>query len=518
MIKKLIFLFCTSIFLLSACKEDDIDKLPAGGVVADNPVKVGISFAEINGKYDSEQYNLDDYYVGIMYSGEPDFEWASFQPAEDFNHNGFKVTLTWLSPDQEYYYCACVISEDSIVSRGEVKSFRTKSFEYAAEVAEAQNMYLSEANIGYSFPEKNLPTEPADRENLKIYLLFNADSSMVKDFNESEKIYDFEYFDGEQIHSHKMYNLLSGETYYCVACTQIGEYVHYSNVYEFTTPSMLDYMKVDTTDISYETADITFCSHLEDVYPDRSREYTLSYSESADMSQSQEVCLYVYNTDSATFHLEPLKPGTTYYYQFHLCTVKDHMAVSIDSKVLSFTTKAYPKPATSGFVDLGLTSGTLWAACNMGAASPSERGTLYAWGEVAPKEIYEEDNYLHITKAEGGWPISYNKIGEEISGTQYDVAFLQNDGSRMPSRTQTEELLKECYLKRMSVNGVYGSLLIGKNEQAIFVPAGPNIYTSVASFWTGTAKGNFDAYCIWNESVYGRSRYEGCPVRPVKQN
>ena len=34
------------------------------------------------------------------------------------------------------------------------------------------------------------------------------------------------------------------------------------------------------------------------------------------------------------------------------------------------------------YVDLGLPSGTLWAACNVGASKPSESGLYFAWGET----------------------------------------------------------------------------------------------------------------------------------------
>ena len=45
------------------------------------------------------------------------------------------------------------------------------------------------------------------------------------------------------------------------------------------------------------------------------------------------------------------------------------------------------------YVDLGLSSGTLWATCNIGANAPEEAGTLFAWGEVAPKTTFSLSNY-----------------------------------------------------------------------------------------------------------------------------
>ena len=40
----------------------------------------------------------------------------------------------------------------------------------------------------------------------------------------------------------------------------------------------------------------------------------------------------------------------------------------------------------SGWVDLGLPSGLLWATCNVGADTPEEFGDYFAWGETQPKD------------------------------------------------------------------------------------------------------------------------------------
>jgi len=38
---------------------------------------------------------------------------------------------------------------------------------------------------------------------------------------------------------------------------------------------------------------------------------------------------------------------------------------------------------THQYVDLGLPSGTMWAACNIGASAPWEYGDYFAWGETS---------------------------------------------------------------------------------------------------------------------------------------
>ena len=45
------------------------------------------------------------------------------------------------------------------------------------------------------------------------------------------------------------------------------------------------------------------------------------------------------------------------------------------------------------YVDLGLPSGTLWATMNVGANSPEDYGDYFAWGETAPKSVYDWSTY-----------------------------------------------------------------------------------------------------------------------------
>ena len=56
------------------------------------------------------------------------------------------------------------------------------------------------------------------------------------------------------------------------------------------------------------------------------------------------------------------------------------------------------------WVDFGLPSGTKWATCNVGANSPKEYGTKFAWGETTAKNNYEWSNYLYCT---GGYVTKY---------------------------------------------------------------------------------------------------------------
>ena len=55
--------------------------------------------------------------------------------------------------------------------------------------------------------------------------------------------------------------------------------------------------------------------------------------------------------------------------------------------------------ATPQYVDLELPSGTLWATFNVGANSPEEYGSYFAFGEIEPKSSYWPTNYQWASDA-----------------------------------------------------------------------------------------------------------------------
>lgn len=115
------------------------------------------------------------------------------------------------------------------------------------------------------------------------------------------------------------------------------------------------------------------------------------------------------------------------------------------------------------WVDLGLTSGTKWATCNVGATKPQNYGNYYAWGETTTKSIYTWNNYKYGS--------AYNQLTKYCSKSSYgkdgfvdnkttldpeDDAAAANWGGkwRMPTLEQWTELRKECYwLWTESYNG-----------------------------------------------------------------
>ena len=70
----------------------------------------------------------------------------------------------------------------------------------------------------------------------------------------------------------------------------------------------------------------------------------------------------------------------------------------------TFTTEE--KPTGNGtynghdYIDLGLPSGTLWAACNVGAETPEGLGSYFAWGETTTKADYDWSTYKYCNGSE----------------------------------------------------------------------------------------------------------------------
>ena len=201
-------------------------------------------------------------------------------------------------------------------------------------------------------------------------------------------------------------------------------------------------------------------------------------------------------------------------------------------------------------VDLGLTTGVLWATCNIGAFSPEQTGTLFAWGETEPKQSYEWSNY-------------YWSNGDEMSITKYckdkrygtvdgktslekadDVALAtMGEGWSIPTETDFRDLLttRNCTSKWCKLNGVGGYLFTsvrkGYEGNSIFIPlagmldhtktrfAGEYGWYWCSSMYYDSENGKYystEASVLWlehtdvnNHILKSRPRSVGLPIRPI---
>ena len=199
-------------------------------------------------------------------------------------------------------------------------------------------------------------------------------------------------------------------------------------------------------------------------------------------------------------------------------------------------------------VDLGLTSGNLWATCNIGATSPEQTGNYYAWGETTTKNSFEWSNYalsrdgdrFSITKyclhTDNGQVDNKKKLE-----TTDDVAYtLMGEKWRIPDESDFSELIRSCTRKWCTLNGVGGFLFTSKKkgyeDRSLFFPlAGTKDYDQIKHegkygwYWSTdlfTDDANqiktTEISVLWlehievdNQIINFRTRYLGLPVRPV---
>ena len=208
----------------------------------------------------------------------------------------------------------------------------------------------------------------------------------------------------------------------------------------------------------------------------------------------------------------------------------------------------YVKPQFN-FVDLGLSSGTLWMDRNIGAKEITDYGLYFQWGdtqgytadEVGTKKNFNWDDYKYANGA-------YNKLTKYCNKSSYgnrgytdnltelelsdDAAYAYTNGKcKMPTRTQFTELINGCTYEWTTKDGVTGGLFTSKtNGNSIFIPNSghysvTSLYNKYSTDIWSTIFDDTDAPSIWTMEIdedkastdeYSyRERYYGIAIRGV---
>ncbi len=165
----------------------------------------------------------------------------------------------------------------------------------------------------------------------------------------------------------------------------------------------------------------------------------------------------------------------------------------------SVAVTACPDDHHPHLIDLGLPSGTKWACCNVGATIPEAYGNYYSWGSVKAKtdysKIWGSDEYYHN---EDPYHVTYDKLGENIAGTDYDVAHVAWKGKWvMPTQEQAKELSDNCkiiwYPHTVDGKTVKGAEVTGPNGATIFLPAN--------GYWNEKGCNEGGQACLWTSTL-----------------
>ena len=171
------------------------------------------------------------------------------------------------------------------------------------------------------------------------------------------------------------------------------------------------------------------------------------------------------------------------------------------------------------YVDLGLPSGLKWATCNVGATTPEEYGSYFAWGETDTKEVYNRDTYTY-TSTPTRLPLSADAANVNWGGTW-----------RMPTGDEIEELMdtNNCTWEWTTQNGVNGyKVTSNKNGNYIFLPAAGERYNydlnnagSNGYYWSSSLVAsycqcaNYILFDSGSVGLYDSGRISGQSVRAV---
>ena len=178
-------------------------------------------------------------------------------------------------------------------------------------------------------------------------------------------------------------------------------------------------------------------------------------------------------------------------------------------------------------VDLGLPSGTKWAATNVGASNSYDPGDYFGFGEIKPSLEYTPAGYPEIPDC-------------NLKGyAPYDAA-TANWGNHweIPTYHEFDELNQNCVWFWTTINEKKGYRVIGANGNSIFLPAagyktsdirdiitysynsigyyraiaGPKIKNEPPYIWPIIF--SFSTECIHFDQ-HGPHDYQGASVRPV---
>ena len=153
------------------------------------------------------------------------------------------------------------------------------------------------------------------------------------------------------------------------------------------------------------------------------------------------------------------------------------------------------------YIDLGLPSGLLWATCNVGSNAPEVYGDYFAWGETAPKDVYDWSTYHYcmdssntLTKYCNESNYGYNGFTDNLTTLEpSDDVATTNWGSdwRMPTQAEFQELLDNTTVTWTRQNGVNGQLFTAANGNSIFLPAagfryGGSLYDAGGLYWSSS--------------------------------
>ena len=156
-------------------------------------------------------------------------------------------------------------------------------------------------------------------------------------------------------------------------------------------------------------------------------------------------------------------------------------------------------------IDLGLS--VRWASCNVGATEPEEFGTYFMWGDTIARSQYKLSAYPYCgtelnTLTKYNTRTASGTIDNRTTLIAFDDAAYINWGEtwRMPTEAEWQELLDNCTLEKITLNGAEVIKVTGPNGNFIYLPK--------VGYKMDTHDGT--GYCYWSSSLNTGELDDGC--------
>lgn len=183
-----------------------------------------------------------------------------------------------------------------------------------------------------------------------------------------------------------------------------------------------------------------------------------------------------------------------------------------------------PKKEINGHEYVEMGDGLKWATCNVGASTPEEDGSKFAWGETETKSYYVMNNYKWYENE------NYTKYnfddGKTVLESSDDAATVNwGDSWRTPTLEEFAKLLnKENFewkyddaKKGMSVtskiSGYEGNSIFFKSKESYWSSTRWGGEKNAYILYVGTSMNTQDGECTM--AGLTEWRYEGLKIRPV---
>lgn len=282
-------------------------------------------------------------------------------------------------------------------------AYNVPDIQYAGFVVGSDTLTTHQGGTGgqyfkYDFPHNDIQKDSIywyDRQNIN---LFKVDSAYwVRAY---VKIAD-NYYYGRSIKFVRQPNIITGDVEWQVGrqtATLYGSVTGFNNEYSLSSGD--DEELKDMEQLSKEARVGVIVGYKHDLV-------------AADTLTDVQAKLYYVQVNgqpqavNGSFQLTvPYERDTTYYYRAFIKYNGEYV---------------YGKTGRYGleFRDLGFNNGMYWASINVGSRYAEDHSNQFAWGDTLSRYPYTFENYIYY-KSTGDE--EYNNLGNEIKGTQYDVA------------------------------------------------------------------------------------------------